>query len=366
MSASFALLDERIRSYIAEKKFEATPIQEKAIPAVLAGKNVLLIAPTGVGKTEAALLPVMHKLLESPHKPVAVLYITPLRALNRDMLERISWWAKKLSLTVSVRHGDTSQHERSKQLKSPPLILVTTPESLNLVLSAPKMGAHLENVRFVIVDEVHELAESKRGAQIALALERLKIQCLGFQRIGLSETVGDPAKIAGFFGLDSVIEAGAERKISISVELPKHSKDDVALSARLHAPPDTVARLRRLKELIDRHTSVLTFVNTRSTAEMLSSRFEAWEGANKIGVHHSSLSKDVRVVAEKQFKDGTIKGLIATSSLELGIDIGLIDLVVQYSSPRQATRITQRIGRSGHSVSKLPRGVILSTDYEDA
>ncbi|MEM0372767.1 MAG: DEAD/DEAH box helicase [archaeon] len=366
MQGSFSLLDKRIQNALRERGFSATPIQEKAIPQIIAGGNVLLISPTGVGKTEAALLPVLHNFLKEPSPGIGVIYITPLRALNRDMIERMKYWAAKTGVTCGVRHGDTPQSERSRQLRNPPQILVTTPETINLLLCAPKMSAHLENVRYVVIDEVHELAESKRGAQLALALERLRAKSGEFQSVGLSATVGNAPLVADFFRLDSAIEAGMERKMELSVELPKYSKTDVELSNLLHSSPDVVARLRRLKELIERHRSVLMFVNTRSTAEMLSSRFEAWEGENKVSVHHSSLSKDVRVVAEKSFKNGSVKGLIATSSLELGIDIGLIDLVVQYSSPRQANRLIQRVGRSGHDIARFPRGIIIANDAEDA
>lgn len=367
MPNSFSLLNEDIQACIRERNFEPTPIQEKAIPEIINDRNPLIIAPTGTGKTEAAILPVFHNYMKQKVKePIAIIYITPLRALNRDMLERITWWGDKLGPEVSVRHGDTSQTERSKQLKHPPDLLITTPESLGSILTAPKMGDHLINVRYVIIDEVHELVEDKRGAQLAVALERLALRSGGFQRIGLSATIGDPEKVAKFFKLDTIVrDEDTERKLKVTVECPRYSKDDIALSDKLQVPPDVVARLRRLKDLVDERKAVLTFVNTRTMAELLSSRFEAWDKAHHIGVHHSSLSRDVRVVAEKKFKDGTIKGLIATSSLELGIDIGKIDLVVQYTSPRQVCRLIQRVGRSGHTIYRFPEGVVITSDPED-
>lgn len=369
MSSSFELLDKSIQECIAERGWESgiTPIQEKAIPEILNGKNLLVIAPTGTGKTEGALLPVIHNYLKQKVKdPISILYITPLRALNRDMLERITWWADKLELKITVRHGDTPVKDRAKQMKKPPNLLITTPETLGTILTAPKMGKHLENVRYVIIDEVHELVEEKRGAQLALALERLEIRSGGFQRIGLSATIGDPKKVAEFFKLDSIVrDIGTERKLEVMVECPRYSKEDIMLSDSLQVSPEVVARLRRLKSLVDKYKAVLTFVNTRQMAELLSSRFEAWDKAHHIGVHHSSLSKDVRVVAEKKFKDGTIKGLIATSSLELGIDIGNIELVVQYTSPRQVCRLLQRVGRSGHTIYRFPKGIVLTSDPED-
>jgi len=366
MTSSFGLLNDEIRRLAQERFTEPTPIQEKAIPEILSGNNVLIIAPTGVGKTEAALLPVLHRFLKQKHRDgIGILYLTPLKSLNRDMLSRVEWWGEKLGLTVAVRHGDTTQSERQKQMKLAPQLLICTPETLGAILTAPKMGKHLANVKYVIMDEVHELVEDKRGAQLTLALERLVERSPEFQRIGLSATVGEPDKVAAFFKLNSIIKTDIERKMSLSVECPKLDKDDLELSEKLFLSPEVVARLRRLKELVDKYKSVLTFVNTRQTAELLSSRFAALDKEHKIGVHHSSLSKDTRIIAEKNFKDGTIQGLIATSSLELGIDIGRIDLVVQYISPRQVSRLVQRVGRSGHSITKFPEGIILTTEPED-
>jgi ATP-dependent Lhr-like helicase len=366
MSNSFDLLNEDIRKLAQERFGQPTPIQERAIPEILSGNNVLIIAPTGIGKTEAALLPVLHRFLKQKHRDgIGILYLTPLKSLNRDMLSRIEWWGEKLGLKAAVRHGDTAQSERQKQMKQPPQLLICTPETLGAILTAPKMGRHLENVRYVIIDEVHELVEDKRGAQLTLALERLAEKSPEFQRIGLSATVGEPDKVAAFFKLNSIVKMDIERKIELSVECPKLAKEDLELSEKLFLAPEVVARLRRLKELIDEYKSVLAFVNTRQTAELLSSRFAAWDKEHKIGVHHSSLSKDTRIIAEKKFKDGTIKGLIATSSLELGIDIGRIDLVVQYISPRQVSRLVQRVGRSGHSITTFPKGIIITTEPED-
>lgn len=366
MASSFSLLNEDIRKLAQERFKEITPIQEKAIPEILSGNNVLIIAPTGVGKTEAALLPVFHRFLKQKHRDgIGILYLTPLKSLNRDMLSRIEWWGEKLGLKIAVRHGDTAQYERQKQMKSPPQLLICTPETLGAILTAPKMGKHLENVKYVIIDEVHELVEDKRGVQLTIALERLAERSPAFQRIGLSATVGEPEKVAEFFKLNSIVRADVARKMALSVECPKLEAEDLELSEKLLLSPEVVARLRRLKQLVDEHKSVLTFVNTRQTAELLSSRFATLDKEHKIAVHHSSLSKDTRVIAEKKFKDGTIKGLIATSSLELGIDIGLIDLVVQYISPRQVSRLVQRVGRSGHAIDRLPRGIILSTEPED-
>ncbi|MBI1973376.1 DEAD/DEAH box helicase [Candidatus Micrarchaeota archaeon] len=364
----FSELHPGVQGLLEKRGFTATDVQRKAIPRILKGASALVISPTGSGKTETALLPALSMLLGSPpdaRAGIKILYITPLRALNRDMLERVKWWGENLDITVDVRHGDTPTSQRSRQTREPPQLLITTPETLCAILAAPIMGEHLCNVRWVIIDEVHELAASKRGAQLSLALERLAERAT-FQRMGLSATVGEPKKVAAFFGLKEVIESQVERGLDVAVEFPQTTAKDKELSQRLASRPEAVARLRRLKQLVDEKGAVLTFVNTRQAAEMLASRFEAWDKNAGVGVHHSSLSKDVRVVAEKKFKEGEFRGLIATSSLELGIDIGRIDFVAQYMSPRQPSRLLQRVGRSGHNVGGTARGSIIADDWEDA
>ncbi|MEM2601143.1 MAG: DEAD/DEAH box helicase, partial [Candidatus Hadarchaeales archaeon] len=182
-----------LRSLLEKRGFsEPTPPQRFALPKILEGKNVLLIAPSGSGKTEGAFLPILHLLLLSQPegKGVRILYLTPLRALNRDMLERLEWWCRALDLKVAVRHGDTLPSERQKQALVPPEVLITTPESLQILLAGRRLSGHLKTVRWVIVDEVHELADNKRGAQLSLSLERLRALCGDFQIVGLSATIG--------------------------------------------------------------------------------------------------------------------------------------------------------------------------------
>ncbi len=358
-------MHERVLELFKSRFPKPTEIQERAFTSVYSGKNVLIVAPTGYGKTEAAMIPVLSRILEENPAPISVLYITPLRALNRDIFERVFWWAEQLDISIALRHGDTSQTERGKQTKKPPTILVTTPETLQSILPAKKMGRHLSNVKWVIIDELHELLGSKRGTQLALALKRLSVRA-EFQIIGLSATIGDLEEAKAFLGFSEVVTLSKPRKIDVTVELPKPTKEDRDLAVKMNLSPVVVSRIRRIHELVDEHGSVLTFVNTRSMAELLASRYALWDKHHNISVHHSSLSKDVRLVAEKKFKDGRIKGLVATSSLELGIDIGRVDLVIQYMSPRQVSRLVQRVGRSGHSIDKTPKGVILANDEEDA
>src|SRR5512135_1236409 len=197
----FQLLAKPIQRTLVKLGFTVPTLpQTMAIPAILSGKNVLLIAPTGSGKTEAVLLPVFSKLIQNPdQKGIAVIYITPLRALNRDMLKRLEFWNQNLGITVEVRHGDTEMKTRRRQARQSPQILVTTPETLQAILPGVQRQRHLKQVQYVVIDEVHELAGSKRGTQLTIALERLReIAEQNFQRIGLSATIGNPEEIAKF------------------------------------------------------------------------------------------------------------------------------------------------------------------------
>jgi len=354
-----------------------TEIQEKSIPVIASGRNALVIAPTGFGKTECALVPALDFLLKEKQAGredgIKVLYITPMRSLNRDMLDRMKWWAKELGISISVRHGDTTQSERAKQARNPPSLLITTPETLQAILPTKYLGKALESVEKVIIDEVHELYESKRGSQLSLALERL-LQKRGqksFQRVGLSATVGQPDRVAKFLCGDrecDVVRLSVERAVKLRIESPKPTKLDKELSEKLVVDEWAAARLRLMDDLILAHKATLAFVNTRQVAETLTSRMLKLRSAQQergIGVHHGSLSKDVRIRAEKEFKSQKIRGLLCTSSLELGVDIGQVDLVVQYTSPRQVQRLIQRVGRSGHSLDKIPKGVIIASDEDD-
>jgi ATP-dependent Lhr-like helicase len=369
---AFAPLSEEIGSFLMSNGITRfTPIQEKAIPLIIRGtENVLLLSPTGSGKTEAALLPLLHRLQKMKEKRELfgfyILYVTPLRALNRDVFKRIEELCSHLDLSVAVRHGDTTQYARRKQAIKPPNLLITTPESLQAILPGKRLRYHLRTVFAVIVDEVHDLASSKRGVQLSLGLERLD-QLIGFpiQRIGLSATVGNPNEIASLLGgrkSARVVWAGYDkRKMDLSVQVPIPSDKHRVLAKRISYPPHSVARLETIVDLINSHHSVLVFTNTRSFSEVLGAKMRAVSPPYEFDVHHGSLSKNARLDAEDRLKTGASKAIIATSSLELGIDIGLADLVVQYSSPREVARLVQRTGRSGHGVGRSPKGVIIST-----
>jgi len=365
------MLAKPVATAFRERFKHFTEPQLEAIPKILAGKNLLLMAPTGTGKTEAALLPIFSKLLIEGRTPgIKVLYITPLRALNRDLLERIDWWAQRLDFRTAVRHGDTAQRERRFQSLEPPDLLITTPETLQVILTGRILRNHLKAVRWVIVDEVHELATDKRGAQLAVGLERLRrIVGRGFQRIGLSATVGEPERIAEFLagagGSCEIVKVPVARNMSFQVIYPEPTDEDKLLAESLGVYPDVAARLRVVRSLIDSHNSTLIFTNTRPLAEILTNRFRVWDEQMQIGIHHGSLSKTMRVSAEKALKTGKLAGIVCTSSLELGIDVGRIDLCIQYNSPREVTRLIQRVGRSGHAVGRMAKGVIVAIDSDD-
>ncbi|HDN05393.1 MAG TPA: DEAD/DEAH box helicase, partial [Candidatus Bathyarchaeota archaeon] len=344
-----------------------------AIPKILEGKNVLLISPTATGKTEAAFLPVLSMLLqEEPQRVpgIKVLYITPLRALNRDMLERLEWWCNNLDIKLAVRHGDTETKERTRQSRNPPTVLITTPETLQAILPGWIMRRHLQHVRWVIIDEVHEMADSKRGSQLSLALERLRwIIGKDFQVIGLSATIGTPDKVARFLvgnGRDvEIVRVPVGRTIRLKIVFPKPEAEDFRLSSKLYTHPEVAARLRVIRNYISERKSVLLFTNTRAISEVLASRFKVWDMDFPVSIHHGSLAKPSRIAAERGLKNGELKGLVCTSSLELGIDVGRIDLVIQYMSPRQVTRLIQRVGRSGHRIGRIAEGIVVTMDSDD-
>ncbi|MCI4355206.1 MAG: DEAD/DEAH box helicase, partial [Thermoplasmata archaeon] len=275
-------------------------------------------------------------------------------------------------MRVGVRHGDTSAGERLRQSRRPPDLLLTTPETLQILLVGVRLREGLRGVRTVVIDELHELAPSDRGAQLALTLERLD-EFVGrpVRRIGLSATVGNPEEVARFLSpAPRVVEvrvAQQPRRMTIDAEIPPRipREIDPALRTELKADDVLFGGLVAVEEAIRSHRTTLVFVNTRPTAEGLAVRLQRLAPDLPVAVHHGSLSREVREEAEVAFREGRLRGLVATSSLELGIDVGVVDLVVQFGSPHQAGRLLQRVGRSGHRLDREVHGIVVSFDAED-
>jgi ATP-dependent Lhr-like helicase len=351
-------------SFVISQGFQnLTEAQEKFIPVVRAGKNAVLISPTGSGKTEAAIFPILERIRKEDLSPISCIFITPLRALNRDMLYRLKAYGENLGVKVQVRHSDISESERREIRDHPAPILITTPESLQILINSKKISSYLRNVKFVVVDELHEMAQNERGTQLSIGLERLREIAGNFQRIGLSATVGNPLEISRFLSPNDPVEivrTSLVKSMDFLIEIPEKAPDEIA--NRMGCDPDYAGAIRRIHDLIMGHSGTLVFVNTRSVAEDISFRLSLYYGEIPVMVHHGSLSRETREEAEKKFKASKIKGLICTSSLELGIDIGSADLVIQFNSPRQINKLIQRIGRSGHWIGSTSRGIILCTD----
>jgi ATP-dependent Lhr-like helicase len=315
------------------------------------------------------LLPIFSNFIQQENKKgIAILYITPLRALNRDMVKRLNFWAIKLGISVDVRHGDTEIKIRRKQALKPPQMLVTTPETLQAILPGARMREHLGQICYVIIDEVHELVADKRGIQLSVALERL-YELVGreFQRVGLSATVGNSQKVAKFVAGTNrpieIVEVPLPKGYFYEVEFPLPGDLDYDLAQKLRTAPEAAARIRRILELVEKHTSTLIFVNSRTNAEMLGHKFN--QLTSNIAVHHGSLSREERTLIEDEFKNRKLKALVCTSTLELGIDIGHVDLVIQYLSPRQVCSLIQRVGRSGHRLNLVSKGIIITAFSDD-
>lgn len=345
-------LNPKLRAVLDKRGFdEFSEIQMRAVPKLIEGRNAVLIAPTGTGKTESALLPVFHHMLsEVQPSGFNCLYITPLRSLNRDMMTRLEWWGEELGIKISVRHGDTPQSERRKHATNPPDVLITTPESLQAMLMGKVLRKHLAGVRYVIVDEIHELADGKRGCQLSVALERIAEISGEYQRIGISATVGNPNTVGEFLCGKrpfDIIQVPVAKTLDLSVKFAGESFSD---------------QTKLISKCIDKFNSTLVFTNTRSVAEAIG---HSLLKRGDVDVHHGSLSREVRIDAEDNFRLGKTKAMICTSSMELGIDIGQIDHVVQFNSPREVARLMQRTGRAGHQIGATSHGIILATGFDD-
>jgi len=356
-----------------------TPAQAKAWPHIEAGRNVLIVSPTGTGKTFAAFLSVLNELAllhqQAALRPtIYAVYVSPLRALSYDLEKNLNEplrqiFGEKPPIRVGLRSGDTTAAERQRQHTHPPHILLTTPESLALLLSQQKWLPLLSTVRWMIVDEIHALAENKRGAHLSLSMERFDrlIADAGgqMQRIGLSATVAPLSEVAQFLvGTHrdcEIIDVSTAKKVDLRVYSPL-SKDPY--------PPSgyTGQRLiRELARLITDNRTTLVFTNTRSGAEAATFWLHQAlpEIANQIECHHASLDRDVRQEVEDRLKRGELRAVVCSTSLELGIDIGSVDLVVMLSTPKGVSRALQRTGRAGHNISVTSRGLLMATNMND-
>lgn len=380
MSEPFELLLPKFQDFLAAEGFtHPTKAQRASMAAIHAGHHTLLIAPTGMGKTESAILPLFDRILRLKSEDkikkghLSLIYVTPLRALNRDLMGRLHDWGKALDIDVRVRHGDTTSAERARQSREPPDVLITTPETLQLLFLGRNLKKMLAGVKFVVLDEVHELASDERGAQLAVALERLLVHAGDFQRVGLSATVGDPEEVARYLGGAgrhvSIVKVPVSKQLDLQVVSPKPNARDRQVAQAIMSKPEAAAFLDAALDRIKEGKQTLLFVNTRETAEVLMARIrllrEKEPDLPEIVIHHGSLARDVRIQAETRFKQGHAKGLICTSSMELGIDIGDADLVVQMTSPRQVTRLVQRVGRAGHRHDLVSNGVVIAQDSDD-
>jgi len=368
MSNVFSHLHPSLQSSLNDKGWTATPIQEISIPEIIEGKDRLLIAPTGSGKTLSAVLPIIHRCLDENWDPLAILYITPLRALNRDIDRRLHDIAESVGLKVGIRHGDTTQSERTKQTRKPPHILVTTPETFQLMFTGKNLRKLLKSVRAVIIDEVHDLAASERGWQLSIGLSRLEaLSGKKVQRIGLSATVGNPMEVSKWLSNhdgEPIIATG-QRTTQLIVDTSLPLNEDEIGGIELALPPRAHATFREMIGIIRENPPCLLFVNSRNDAETIANRLQKMAPDVKIGVHHGSLATQTRVEMEDQLRKGELSGLVCTSSLELGIDVGKISRIIQIKSPRSVDRMLQRVGRADHRLGGIGIGNLLAWDCDE-
>ncbi|HEX17040.1 MAG TPA: ATP-dependent helicase [Thermoplasmatales archaeon] len=380
---SLSCLDEDIRRWFTKKFRSLTPPQRYSFKIISEGRNVVITAPTGSGKTFSAFMVILSELFRLSKEgkledKVYCLYVSPLRALDNDiyknLMEPLSEITRDMKdlreIRIGIRTGDITPYEKQKQLRKPPHILITTPESLAIILNSRRFIEKMKGLRWVVVDEIHELASSKRGVHLSLSLERLQEMCEEkFIRIGLGATLHPLEEVAKFLvGFD-----GDEPRDCIIVDVTWFKPFDL----EVRCPTDDIIytdaeklndlMYKELENIIDEHHTTLIFTNTRSGTERVvyhlkrSGRFDE----SSIAAHHGSLSREIRWDVENRLKEGKLKAVVSSTSLELGIDIGYIDAVVQIGSPKSVSRCVQRIGRSGHGLEDVAKGIIIGMDRDD-
>lgn len=358
----YVRIEVKVRELYKDLGFTSlTNIQAKSLPVICRKIDSILIAPTGSGKTEAAILPLLTMLKESnfqKSRGVKALYITPLRSLNNDVFRRIEKYTSYQGLQLEIRHGDTSAIRKKKMSDSPPDILITTPETLGIILTNNKLIKHLASVQWVIVDEVHELLSNERGSHLSVSLERLeKVASNRPSRIGLSASVANPGEAGRFV-------AGSGRKIAVLVDrsMREYDIDIRYVNGSINDACNLI--ITYVDPTLHQRNSILVFTNTRDEAEYIGTILRA-RARFAVDVHHGSLSKTNREETERKLREGSAGVVVCTSSLELGLDIGSVDFVIHYGSPRQISKLIQRIGRSRHNNQKSAKGLIITNSHDD-
>ena len=378
------LMEPLVSTWFQERFQDLSDPQSRAIPVIHDRRNVLVSSPTGSGKTLTAFLSIINELTRYASEGtledrIYCVYVSPLKALANDINRNLNQPLEEMQevasrhgmdfpgIRVAVRSGDTTQSERQRMVRKPPHILITTPESLALVLNAPKFRESLARMEWLIIDEIHDICDSKRGAFLSLTVERLQDYCeQRFTRIGLSATLAPVEAIAGFLvGMEdsemrdvTLVEARTRKELDLEVICPSEDIGTQSYEVVNSQMYD------RLLEMVEQHETTLIFTNTRGGTESVVYKLRE-RGLESIEAHHSSLGKEIRLDVEERLKRGELKCVVSSTSLELGIDIGSIDLVCQIGSPKSVAKGLQRIGRSGHGMGQTAKGRLLVFDQDD-